>query len=75
MDRHIALILFLALVWSASFMAIKIGVDTISPLSLTAGRVLIAAIILYAVASFLGYKLPMEARFWGYCLAMGYHLA
>ena len=52
-------------------MAIKIGVDTISPLSLTAGRVLIAAIILYAVASFLGYKLPMEARFWGYCFVLG----
>ena len=52
-------------------MAIKIGVDTISPLSLTAGRVLIAAIILYAVASFLGYKLPMEARFWVYCFVLG----
>jgi drug/metabolite transporter (DMT)-like permease len=71
MARHIALILFLALVWSASFMAMKIGVDTIPPLTLTAGRVLIAAIILYIIASLLGYQLPTEVRFWRYCLVLG----
>jgi len=71
MVRHTVLLFFLAVVWSASFMAIKIGVETIPPLSLAAGRVLLAAVILAAFAWFQGVRLPLEKRFWAYCFVLG----
>ena len=71
MFRHTLLLLVLALVWSASFMAIKIGVETIPPLTLAAGRVVIAAVVVMAYAYFRGVRLPREARVWVYCLLLG----
>ncbi len=71
MVRHTVLLFFLALVWSASFMAIKIGVETIPPLSLAAGRVLLAAMAVAAFAWFQGVRLPRETRFWVYCFVLG----
>ena len=71
MFRHTLLLLVLALVWSASFMAIKIGVETIPPLTLAAGRVVIAAVVVMAYTYFRGVQLPREARVWVYCLLLG----
>ena len=52
-------------------MAIKIGVETIPPLTLAAGRVVIAAVVVMAYAYFRGVQLPREARVWVYCLLLG----
>ena len=52
-------------------MAIKIGVGSIPPLSLTAGRVLLAAMVLAGIAYLQGVRMPMEAKFWGYCFVIG----
>jgi len=71
MVRHIILLLFLALFWSGSFMAIKIGVGSIPPLSLTAGRVLLAAVVLAGIACLQGVRMPAEAKFWGFCFLIG----
>ena len=43
-----AVLFLLALIWGSSFGMIKVGVEHISPLTLVAGRVAIAALILYA---------------------------
>ncbi len=52
-------------------MAIKIGVETIPPLSLAAGRVLLAAMAVAAFTWFQGVRLPRETRFWVYCFVLG----
>ncbi|NQV83041.1 MAG: EamA family transporter [Rhodospirillales bacterium] len=70
MFRHTLLLFFLALIWSASFLAIKIGVETIPPLTLTAGRVLLAAVVVVAFAFYRRVRLPREPRVWVYCLLL-----
>lgn len=52
-------------------MAIKIGVETIPPLTLAAGRVLLAAVVLAGFARFQGVRLPREPRVWAYCFLLG----
>ncbi len=47
MLRHLGLLFLLALIWSSSFAAIKVGVETIPPMTLAAGRLILAAVILY----------------------------
>lgn len=61
----------LAVVWSGSFPAIKVGVETIPPLTLTAGRILIAALVLTAFTFIRGDGLPRVRRVWVYCLLIG----
>jgi len=60
--RDYAGIIALALIWSNSFVLIKIAVATISPMSVAAGRLLIAALILLWVARRHGQRLWMG---WG----------
>ncbi|MXZ80002.1 MAG: DMT family transporter [Gammaproteobacteria bacterium] len=56
------LFLFLALIWSSSFLLIKIGVDTIPPLTLTAARLCIAAAVLWLYLAVLGEGISMDPR-------------
>jgi len=60
-----ALLTLIAAVWGSSFMLIKIAVETIPAVSLTAMRLIIAAIVLYAFALFSGQNLPRGAKVWG----------
>ncbi len=56
------LLLLLAVIWSTSFLLIKIGVDSIPPFTMTAARLTIAALIFCA---FLGIKrewIPMHPK-------------
>ena len=55
-------LLLLALIWSASFTLIKIGVSTIAPFTLTAARMLIAAMILSLCLAVKKTKLPLNRR-------------
>jgi len=71
MLRHLALMFLLALIWSSSFMAIKVGVETIPPLTLAAVRVILAAVILYGATLLRGERLAGGLRFWTFCFLLG----
>lgn len=54
------LLLALALIWSSSFALIKIGVHSIGPISLTAGRLAVAALFLLLWLRLRGERLPVD---------------
>ena len=60
----IALLLLLATLWGGSFTFIKVGVETIPPLTLIAGRTSIAALLLVAILCYRGVALPTDAAVW-----------
>ena len=60
-----ALLIALALVWGGSFMFIKIGVATIPPVTLTALRLVVAAVVLIIAARMAGQSLPRGKALWG----------
>lgn len=61
---ELALLLLLATLWGGSYTFIKIGVETIPPLTLIAGRTLIAGAILLAVIRWRGLRLPRDLDSW-----------
>jgi drug/metabolite transporter (DMT)-like permease len=50
----------LALIWSTSFLLIKIGVTSIGPFTLTSGRLIIAGVLLGTVLLLKGQRLPLD---------------
>jgi drug/metabolite transporter (DMT)-like permease len=58
------LLLVLATLWGASYALIKIGVETIPPVTLIAGRTLMAAALLLAIMHWRGLRLPRDAETW-----------
>ena len=64
MTREHLLLVVLATLWGASYTFIKIGVETIPPVTLIAGRTLIAAALLLALAYWTGLPLPRDAATW-----------
>jgi drug/metabolite transporter (DMT)-like permease len=61
---ELALLLALATLWGASYTFIKIGVETIPPVTLIATRTLIAGAILLAVIKGRGLALPKDLATW-----------
>jgi drug/metabolite transporter (DMT)-like permease len=61
---ELALLLALATLWGASYAFIKIGVETIPPVTLIAARTLFAGVILTAVIRWRGRSLPTDAATW-----------
>lgn len=74
MERHasehsklgleLALLFVLATLWGASYTFIKIGVETIPPITLIAARTSIAGLMLLAVMRWRGLRLPLDAESW-----------
>jgi drug/metabolite transporter (DMT)-like permease len=62
--KELALLLALSALWGASYSFIKIGVETIPPVTLIAARTLIAGAILAAVIRWRGLSLPKDAATW-----------
>ena len=60
----LALLLVLATLWGASFTFIKVGVETIPPVTLIAGRTSVAALVLLAVMRYRGIGLPTDRALW-----------
>ena len=60
----LALLLVLATLWGASYAFIKVGVQSIPPVTLIAGRTLIAAGLLLAVIHYRGMALPRGGAIW-----------
>lgn len=59
-----ALLAALVVLWGSNFMFIKLGVATVPPATLVAGRLVIGALILVAVVRALGYRFPAPGRIW-----------
>ncbi len=66
---EITLLLVLATLWGGSYTFIKIGVETIPPLTLIAARTLIAGLILLAVIRWRGLRMPRDLTAWRRFLA------
>ena len=59
------------MVWGSAFLFTKLAIDTIPPITLTAGRAWIGAAMMLAVAAALRHSLPRGGRVWFMLLAMG----
>jgi len=64
MTREHLLLIVLATLWGASYTFIKIGVETIPPVTLIAARTLVAALLLLAFMRWRGLALPTDAVTW-----------
>ncbi len=61
---ELALLLVLAVLWGGSYTFIKLGVETIPPLTLIAARTLIAGLVLLMVVRWRGLRLPRDLATW-----------
>ncbi len=64
MASELALLLLLATAWGASYTFLKIAVATIPPITLIAGRTLIAGVLLVVIMHLRGVKWPTDAVSW-----------
>lgn len=62
---ELALLVALATLWGGAYTFIRIGVETIPPVTLIAARTLIAGAILLAIIHVRGLRLPTDAASWG----------
>jgi len=62
--------LVLALAWGSSYLWIKIGLGSLTPLELIAGRLLVGATFLAIVVAIARQELPRTARMYGHLLVM-----
>lgn len=67
----IALWLALAAMWSSSYGVIKLGVETLDPMTLVAGRMVIGAAVILAVLMLRGQRLSTRPRDWTSYLITG----
>jgi len=61
----------LAMLWGPSFYVIKEGLVGIPPLTLAAGRVTLAAVLLYGMVRISGSRMPTDLPFWKRFAVMG----
>lgn len=64
LGRDIGLLVILAVMWSSSFTAIKIGAAVIPPTTFAMTRVAVGALVLFLVLKLKGQSLPREPRLW-----------
>ena len=64
LTKELALLLALSTLWGASYSFIKIGVETIPPVTLIAARTLIAGMMLFVIIRWRGLSLPKDATTW-----------
>lgn len=62
--KSLFLMILLAALWGPSFVFIKVGVETIPPLTLVFGRVALAAVLLYLVLRWQHGRLPDSLTTW-----------
>jgi drug/metabolite transporter (DMT)-like permease len=62
--KHWIVFIFLGLIWSTSFLWIKIGVQEIGPMALVAFRVLFGAITVIVIALYQKAQWPRDGRTW-----------
>lgn len=62
---ELLLLLLLATLWGGSYTFIKLGIATIPPITLIAGRTLIAGVLLLPIMYWRGIRLPRDVATWG----------
>ncbi len=67
----IAKLLLLGGIWGSSFMCIEIALASFAPLTIAAGRILLAALALSFLAWMAGYRWPAGAVTWGLLIVNG----
>ena len=70
------LLAMLGLIWGAAFFGVEMGLDSLPPLWVSTGRIILAAILLTAIAFIWGDGLPsnstaLDRRVWLHCFGMG----
>lgn len=68
---HFIYLALLALFWGSAFMFVKISLGSISPLTLSASRIAIGAIVLTLITLKMGQKLPQDLPQWLLCTLIG----
>lgn len=63
--------LALSLVWGASFLFIKVGLEGLSPAQVVLGRILLGALALAVIMTATRRRWPRELRVWGHMLVVG----
>jgi len=72
MDARLwGLILFLSMIWGASFFFVEIAVERMTPLTIVLCRVSVAALLLMGFVLLTGRKMPRNPGIWGAFLALG----
>ncbi|HBL0048475.1 TPA: EamA family transporter [Klebsiella pneumoniae] len=69
---EISFLVLLSFVWGNSFVLMKVAVESIPPLTLTAFRVTLAAAILYGVTKYYGQKMPASWSAWTFFAVQGF---
>lgn len=69
--KNIVLWITLALIWSSSYLAIKVGIQSIPPLTLVAIRMLIGTSIMLVILRLWSLKLPTDLKSWAILLVSG----
>lgn len=65
------LLIILSVLWGGSFFFVSVAVRDMAPLSIVAGRLGLAAVVLHGVIAVRGLRLPRDLRTWGFFLFMG----
>lgn len=73
-SRGLALLLLVVLgvLWSLSYVLIKVSVPTVPPYTIVAGRMVIAALLLAVYVKAIGVRLPPSGKSWGLFAALGF---
>lgn len=67
------LLTLLAAIWGSSFLFIKVALDSITPITIAAGRIALAAAVLLVILRINGVRLPGPGRHWIYiCTAAAF---
>jgi drug/metabolite transporter (DMT)-like permease len=69
--KHWIVFILLGLIWSSSFLWIKIGVQEIGPMALVAFRMLFGALTAVIIAAFMKVHWPRDAKTWGIFAILG----
>lgn len=71
-----ALLGMLGLIWGSAFLGVEMALDSLAPLWVSTGRIVLAAIMLTAIAfiwgdGLPGFDTPLQRRIWIHCIGMG----
>jgi len=71
-----ALLGMLGLIWGGAFLGVEMALDSLAPLWVSTGRIVLAAIMLTAIAfiwgdGLPGFDTPLQRRIWIHCIGMG----
>lgn len=65
----LAMLVTLSLLWGSAYYLVKVALGSLPPLTLTFGRIVVAAVVLVAVATARGGAIGGDWRFWGNAMA------